>query len=70
MTTVWRRFKATGTIEPKKYKGGISTITAETDDRIRRTINETPDITWLERIDKLSLSLSESGLSAISKRWG
>ena len=70
ITTVWRQFKATGTIEPKKYKGRISTITAETDDRIRRTINETPDITLLELIDKLSLSLSESGLSRHIKKMG
>ncbi|MCL2358442.1 hypothetical protein [Candidatus Bathycorpusculum sp.] len=52
------------------YKGRKSKLTKEQDQQIKDTIAETPDITLLELIDKLSLDLTEGGLSFHLKAMG
>jgi len=67
---VWRKFRETGTYLPIPYTGRKSTLTAEQDRQIRAKITETPDITLNELREKLSLDLSESGLSLHLKKMG
>jgi transposase len=59
---VWRRFKDTGSFLPTPYMGRKNTTSVETDEKIRASIKENPDITLEELIDELSLPLTESGL--------
>jgi transposase len=47
-----------------------SKLSKEQDQQIKDTIAETPDITLLELIDKLSLDLTEGGLSFHLKAMG
>jgi transposase len=70
ITTVWRQYQTTGTIEPKGYKGRVSTIGAEMEELIRQTIRETPGRNLLDLIEKLRLPIRESGLSRRLKKMG
>jgi transposase len=67
---VWKRFKETGSFLPTPYTGRKSNIGTETDERIRNTIKEIPDITLVELIEELSLPLSISGLYRKLNRMG
>jgi len=67
---VWKRFKKTGSFLPTPYNGRKSSIDTETDEAIRNTIKETPDITLEELIEKLSLPLTISGLFRKLERMG
>jgi transposase len=60
---VWKRFKETGLFLPTPYTGRKDSIDAETDEKIRDAIKAKSDITLEELIEKLSLSLTPSGLS-------
>ena len=62
--------KKTGSVSPKPYTGNNRKITKEQDEIIEETIQETPDITLLELIDKIDLNVSESGLSKHLKKMG
>ena len=67
---VWRRFKETGSYTPTPYTGRKSSIDALTDEKIRTTIEENPDITLDELIDELALPLTPSGLCRKLDRMG
>ena len=67
---IWRRFKETGSYSAIPYQGRKSEIDKETDDKIRTTIREIPDITLEKLIEKLALPLTVSGLSRKLDRMG
>jgi len=67
---IWRRYNETGSFAATPYIGRKSSIDAETDDKIRITINEKPDLTLQELIDELSLPLTPSGLHRKLYRMG
>jgi transposase len=70
ISRIWNKYQKTGTYKPTPYKGRKSKLSKETDQQIRNTIAETPDITLLELIDELSLDLTEGGLSFHLKAMG
>jgi len=67
---VWRRFVDTGSYMPTPYTGRKSSTDALMDEKICAVINENPDITLEELINKLSLPLTISGLCRKLDRMG
>lgn len=67
---IWRRFKDTGSYSAIPYQGRKSDISKEMDDKIRAEISEIPDITLEKLIEKLSLTLTVSGLSRRLHKMG
>jgi len=67
---IWKLCRTTGSYKPKPYKGNNRKITPQTEEKIRQTIKEKPDITLQELIDELSLNVCESGLSRRLKKMG
>jgi transposase len=67
---IWKLYRTTGTYQPKPYKGNNRKITPQTEEKIRQTIKEKPDITLQELIAELSLNVGESGLSRRLKKMG
>jgi len=67
---IWSKYQKTGKYQPTPYLGRKSKLSKETDQQIKNTIAETPDITLNELIDKLSLDLTEGGLSFHLKKLG
>ena len=67
---IWKRYKETDSFLPKPYTGRQSSTSKETDDKIRETIKNKPDMTLEELIDELSLNLSPSGLHRKLQRMG
>ncbi|MDR2204518.1 MAG: hypothetical protein LBE76_09570 [Nitrososphaerota archaeon] len=67
---IWKLYRTTGSYQPKPYKGNNRKITPQTEEKIRQTIKEKPDITLQELIDELSLNVGESGLSRRLKKMG
>jgi len=57
-------------IPTQTLQGNNRKITPQTEEKIRQTIKEKPDITLQELIDELSLNVSESGLSRRLKKMG
>jgi len=64
------KYRKTGSIEAKPYRGNNRKITAEQDKELRRVIEERPDITLNKLIETLDLKVSESGLSRHVKKMG
>jgi len=60
----------TGKYQPTPYTKRKSKLTKQQDQQIKDTITKTPDITLLELNDKLSLNLTEGGLSFHLKKMG
>jgi transposase len=67
---IWKLYRTTGSYQPKPYKGNNRKITPQTEEKIRQTIKEKPDITLQELIAELSLNVCESGLSRRLKKMG
>ncbi|MCL2643722.1 MAG: helix-turn-helix domain-containing protein, partial [Candidatus Bathyarchaeota archaeon] len=70
ISRIWNKYQKTGTYQPTPCLGRKSKLSKETDQQIKDTIAETPDITLNELIDKLSLDLTEGGLSFHLKKLG
>jgi len=70
ISRIWNKYQKTKNYQPTPYTGRKSKLSKETDQQIRKTITETPDITLNELIDKLSLDLTEGGLSFHLKKMG
>jgi len=70
ISRIWNKYQKTGTYNPTPYTGRKSKLTKEQDQQIKDTITNTPDITLLELNDKLSLNLTEGGLSFHLKKMG
>ncbi|MDR0373442.1 MAG: IS630 transposase-related protein [Nitrososphaerota archaeon] len=70
ISRIWNKYQKTGTYNPIPYTGRKSKLTKEQDQQIKNTITNTPDITLLELNDKLSLNLTEGGLSFHLKKMG
>ena len=62
---IWRLYKQTGSVEPKKNKGRTSSLTLEIETAIHNRVETEPDITLAELIDDLKLPIKKSQLS----RW-
>ena len=63
ISRIWNKYKKTGNYNSTPYTGRKSKLTKQQDEQIRDIITKTPDITLNELIDKLSLDLTEGGLS-------
>jgi transposase len=70
ISRIWNKYQKTGNHKPKPYTGRKSKLTKEQDQQIKNTITKNPDITLLELNDKLSLNLTEGGLSFHLKKMG
>ena len=62
---IWRLYKATESIEPKKPPGKKPLITAAQIEQIEDTVKAQPDITLEELIETLNLPIKKSRLSEI-----
>src|SRR5215470_18683842 len=63
--TIWRLFRKTGSYLPTAYSGGVSVITQEKINEIHAAVSNSPDITLIELIEKLSLPIKKSQLSRL-----
>jgi transposase len=71
ITRIWKLFKETGDLEPKTGNAGRKPILSEEElQEIEKAIENQPDITLLEMIDKFNLDITESGLSKVLKKRG
>jgi transposase len=70
ISRIWNKYQKTATYQPTPYTGRKSKLTPEQDQQIRNTITQTPDITLNELNEKLSLGLTEGGLSFHLKKMG
>jgi len=70
ISRIWNKYQKTGSHKPKPYTGRKSKLTPKQDQQIKDTITETPDITLNELNEKLSLGLTEGGLSYHLKKMG
>jgi transposase len=70
ISRIWNKYQKTGKYNPTPYTGRKSKLTPKQDQQIKDTITNTPDITLLELNDKLSLNLTEGGLSFHLKKMG
>jgi transposase len=68
--TIWKLFRDTGSFQPAKYTGRKSRLDCETIEKIRSAVNENPDITLNELIEKLSLPIKKSQLSKLLIKFG
>jgi transposase len=64
VTKLWALYSETGSYEPRLNPcGRKSVLSLEELDRIRQSVNDRPDITLKELIEKLSLPVGKSALS-------
>jgi transposase len=63
--TIWRLFRKTGSFLPTPYPGRPSGLTSEKVKEIHATVENEPDITLSELIEKLSLPIKKSQLSRL-----
>jgi len=63
--TIWRLYRRTGSYLPTAYTGRPSVITEEKIKEIQTAVDNEPDITLNELIDKLSLPIQKSQLSRL-----
>jgi len=70
ISRIWNKYQKTGKYQPTPYTGRKSKLSPKQDKQIKDTITKKPDITLLELIEKLSLDLTEGGLSFHLKAMG
>jgi transposase len=70
VATIWKLFKDTGNFQPAKYTGRKSRLNGEKINKILSTVNENPDITLNELIERLSLPIKKSRLSKLLIKLG
>ncbi|MDR0372555.1 MAG: IS630 transposase-related protein [Nitrososphaerota archaeon] len=70
ISRIWNKYQKTGTYNPTPNTGRKSKLTPKQDQQIKDTITKNPDITLIELNDKLSLNLTEGGLSFHLKKMG
>ena len=58
-------YERTGSVEPKPFPGRQTALTREQMDSIRKAVEDEPDITLEELIERLSLPVKKSRLSTI-----
>jgi transposase len=68
--TIWKLFRNTGGFQPAKYVGRKSRLSGEKIDGICQAINENPDMTLNEMIERLSLPIKKSQLSKLLIKLG
>jgi len=62
---IWKNYKKTGSIEPKRNQGRKSRLSEEMEAEIHKKVKDDPDATLLEIIDELKLPIKKSQLH----RW-
>lgn len=62
---IWKLYKETGSILPKKNLGRTSSITGEKSEKIQKFVFENPDKTLEEIIEELELPIKKSQLSRL-----
>jgi transposase len=70
ISTIWKLFKDTGSFQPAKYPGRKSRLSDEKIDEICSAVNENPDMTLSELIERLSLPVRKSQLSKLLIKLG
>jgi transposase len=68
--TIWKLFRDTGGFQPAQYTGRKSRLSAEKIEEIRSAVNENPDITLNELIERLYLPIKKSRLSKLLIKLG
>jgi transposase len=68
--TIWKLFRNTGGFQAAKYTGRKSRLSSEKIDEISSALNENPDITLNELIERLSLPIKKSQLSKLLIKLG
>ena len=62
---IWKLYKETESIQPKKRPGRKPTLDAAKIEQIRETVKQQPDITLEELIETLELPIKKSRLSVL-----
>ena len=62
---IWKLYKTKGSILPTKNTGRPSRLSVSEVDRISREVDQVPDMTLNELIDKLALPIKKSQLSKL-----
>jgi transposase len=71
VTKLWANYRKTGTLQTNYTNCGRNPKINETQIiQIKAEIQQTPDITLIELIEKLNLPITESGLSRLFKKLG
>jgi len=70
ISRIWNKYQKTGNHKPKPYTGRKSKLTLEQDQQIKEAITKNPGITLNELNEKLSLNLTDGGLSFHLKKMG
>jgi transposase len=70
ITKIYKQYQKTGNHKPKPCPGSKNKLTPKQDQQIKEQIKQTPDITLNELIDKLDLTITQSGLSKQLKQMG
>jgi transposase len=70
VSNIWKLYRATGGILPKKPGGRPPRMSNEERDRMKEAVNQTPDISLNELIEKLSLPIKKSMVSRLLIRMG
>lgn len=65
VTTIWRRYRETGSYLPTPYPGRRPTLSDEKWEEIKTLVTEAPDITLNEIIEELALPIHKSRLSVL-----
>jgi transposase len=68
--TIWKLFRDTSCFQPARYPGRKSRLSDEKIDGICSAVNENPDITLNELIERLSLPIKKSQLSKLLIKLG
>ena len=70
VSTIWKLFKDTSNFQPAKYTGRKSRLSDKKIDEICSAVNENPDMTLNELIERLSLPVRKSRLSKLLIKLG
>jgi len=65
VTTIWKRYRETGSYEPTPYPGREPILTAEKFEEVKLFVANNPDATLDEIIEELSLPIQKSRLSVL-----
>jgi len=70
VSRIWKLYKETESIQPKKQPGRKSSLTEADIEQIRKTVKHQPDMTLEELIEELNLPIKKSRLSEILIEMG
>jgi transposase len=70
ISRIWKQYKETESIQPKKQPGRKPSLAESDIEQIRNAVKHQPDITLEELIDSLKLQIKKSRLSEILIKMG